>query len=363
MNQYAADQKAPRVLVVEDDPDTLLYLTTILQRNGLPVVGVDHPRAALSEVSASRFDVVLSDVELPGFSGVQLVEELHRLQPGLPVALITAHPTLDRAVGALRSNAAEFLTKPVQPSDVVETVFRLAARSAAEHPRRVVLAVGAHPDDVEIGVGGTLAMHRLAGDEVVVLTLSRGARGGDSGRRAEESQRAADLIGARLILADLEDTRISVSDPTVGIIEEVLKETGAHVVYTHSGNDLHQDHRAVHQASKVAARRVETVACYQSPSATVDYRPNRFVDIEPAGQTKLDLISCFSSQAARPYLEADVLLANARYWSRFGGGRLVEPLEVLHDRTPTARSGQLQTMTVPTLPLPISLPTKELHHV
>ena len=139
-------------------------------------------------------------------------------------------------------------------------------------------------------------------------------------------------MNARLFLLDLEDTRIPISDPTVSTIQACIAELSPDIVYTHSINDLHQDHRAAHQATMVAARRVATVACYQSPSATVDFHPNRFAAIDDHVDRKLDLLSCFASQAnQREYLESDVVVATARYWSRYGGGRYTEPLEVMRD--------------------------------
>src|SRR5690606_16346140 len=131
------------------------------------------------------------------------------------------------------------------------------------------------PDDVEIGVGGLLAAHRGAGDSAANLTLSGGSRGGGADGRLHESLAAAEMLGARLYRADLAETAVSNSDPTVGIIERVVAEVTPRIVYTHSAHDRHQDHRAVHAAALVATRRLNTVACFQSPSATVDFRPTR----------------------------------------------------------------------------------------
>ena len=88
----------------------------------------------------------------------------------------------------------------------------------------------------------------------------------------------------------------------------------------------------MHQATLVATRAGAHRACYQSPSATVDFRPNRFVPIDGFTDTKLALLACFQSQSGlRDYLEPDFVLATARYWSRFGGGQNCEPLEVIRD--------------------------------
>lgn len=325
-----------RVVVIDDDDDVASYTRTVLEkRAGCEVVSVTDPAEAASVVARFDPDVVVTDIQMPGMSGLELMALLRERDPNLKVVVMTAHVSVDYAVAALRQQADEFLTKPVPAAELVAVVQRLAAQSRAERavaPGEVVLAVGAHPDDVEIGVGGALAAHRAAGDTIVILTLSRGARGGPSDNREHESLAAAELVGARLFLEDLVDTEISGADPTVGIIERVVREVQPTIVYTHTHHDRHQDHRAVHEATMVATRGVRTVACYQSPSATVDFRPNRFVAIDAFTDTKLALLDCFASQATiRTYLEPDFILATARYWSRFGGGSAVEPLEIVRD--------------------------------
>jgi two-component system response regulator HydG len=332
----SAMNRALRVLVVEDDHDLAEYARVVLARHaGITVDVVADGRTAIETIRRVGTDILISDIQLPGMTGLELATEARRVDPALPIAMMTAYPSVDYAVTALRNQIDEFLIKPVSAAQFATTLRSLIdlrdGRDAASRSQ-VVLAIGAHPDDVEIGVGGMLAAHRAAGDAVVILTMSRGARGGDAGSRQHESLAAAELIGARLFLEDLQDTKIGPADPTVSIIERVVAEVNPTVAYTHSQYDRHQDHRAVHQAASVATRGVPTFACYQSPSATVDFQPNRFVPIDGFTDTKLALLSCFASQSGiRDYLEPDFVLATARYWSRFGGGTNCEPLEVIRD--------------------------------
>jgi LmbE family N-acetylglucosaminyl deacetylase len=331
-------ENAYRVLVVDDDPDVALYTSTVLERRGgCEVRAITNPTLARSAVDEFRPDVVVTDIEMPGMTGLQLMAELRADQPDLPIVVMTAHVSVDYALSALRNQADEFLVKPIASPELISIVQRLAASGRtnreAGRPREYVLAVGAHPDDVEIGVGGILAAHRNAGDTVVILTMSRGAKGGEPDDRQNESLRSAELLGARLFLEDLVDTEIASTGPTIAIIERVIKQITPTIVYTHSIHDRHQDHRAVHEAVVVAARAVDTVACYQSPSSTVDYRPSRFVSIDGFTEKKIELLQCFQSQAnIRKYLEPDFVLATARYWSRFSSGSdNCEPLEIIRD--------------------------------
>lgn len=325
-----------RVVVVEDDADVAEYVRTVLVRR----LGCDVrvlPSGFGFEELLREFvpDVVVTDIELPGTSGLDLLNVARGVDPDQPIIVMTAHASVDYAVRALRGGADEYLQKPLSSADMLAAVERLATqirRIRSARRVRSVLAIGAHPDDVEIGVGGTLAAHAAAGDPITVLTLSRGARGGAADDRQHESLASADMLGARLFLEDLPDTSISHSDPTVGIIERVVAQVAPTTVYVHTRNDRHQDHRAVHEAALVATRRVDNVACYESPSTTIDFRPSRFVTIDGFTDEKLALLGCFTSQAGiRDYLEPDLVLATARYWSRFGTGRSVEPLEVIRD--------------------------------
>ena len=338
-------QQSGRILLVDDDAALGGYLVRVLhQRGGFDAVHELDPVGALRRVETEQWDLLITDIELPGMSGLELLERVRELVPGLPVAVITGHPSVDYAVSALRGAAAEFLFKPVSPGDLVGKATELiaASRAARAAGRETVLAIGAHPDDVEIGAAGALLAHRAAGDTVAILTLSRGARGGDQLERARESQRAADIIGARLFLDDLEDTRIAEGDPTIGVIDRVIAEIQPTVVYTHSPHDIHQDHRNVHSAAMVACRRVGRVYCFQSPSATIDYRPTYFVIIDAHIGRKLEAIGAFGSQTGvRDYLAPDLITSTARYWSRYGGGSHAEPFEAIRDRVgpPPPRAG------------------------
>lgn len=337
------------ILVVDDDPDVALLVKMVLTRRGGYEVEIAMDGAgALAAVEARPPELVVTDIEMPEINGLDLVKALRRRIPDLPVIVMTAHVSVDYAVSALRAQANEFLTKPIDNNQLLDTVAKLLAEQRDRkkaHTPQVILAIGAHPDDVEIGVGGILAAHAQAGDELTILTLSRGARGGDATNRQHESLAAAEMLGARLFMKDLVDTEMSSGGSTVRLIEEVVQEVQPTIVYTHSVNDRHQDHRAVAEATIVATRKVGTVACYQSPSATIDFRPTRFMRIEDFLGRKLEVIGCFVSQtASRDYLDADFITATARYWTRFGGGVAVEPLEMVRESKELARTHEHHTL-------------------
>lgn len=129
-----------RVLVVDDDPDVANYVRVILERHtGSLVRVIGDP--ALARVTAAEFrpDVVVTDIQMPGMTGLEMMGLLHEDQPGLPVIVMTAHASIDYAVQALRSQADEFLVKPIASAQLSAAVLRLAAqwRSHTEHEKEL----------------------------------------------------------------------------------------------------------------------------------------------------------------------------------------------------------------------------------
>jgi LmbE family N-acetylglucosaminyl deacetylase/CheY-like chemotaxis protein len=321
-----------RILVVDDDAVTARFMAHALgKRGGFEVSHAPDAQAALAMVGSRHFDLVITDVEMPGMTGLELLRALREISPDLPVAVITGHASVAYAAEAIRSDADEFLEKPVHPDELIAAATALVTKGRANRhaARDRVLAIGAHPDDVEIGAAGTLLVHNRLGDAVSILTLSRGARG-DS--HAAGARRAAEIIGADLYLGELEDTHIGDGQDTIAAVSRVVARTQPTVIYTHSLHDVHTDHRNTHRAVMAAIGGVGRVYCYQSPSSTVDFRPGRFVAIDPDIDRKLAAIGAFATQTpVRGYLDEDLIRSTARYWSRFGDSGYAEAFEVIRE--------------------------------
>ena len=121
-----------RILVVEDDSEAAYYAVHVLTRMGhFDVVHTFDPVVALHRATAEPWDLVLTDVDLPGMTGLELLWALRQAAPALPVAIITAHITSSADADALRNSADAFLEKPVPPAQLVAVATALIARSAA----------------------------------------------------------------------------------------------------------------------------------------------------------------------------------------------------------------------------------------
>ena len=126
MSRTARDEEPLRVLAIDDDPGALLLVEDVLQRRGgLAVTALPTPAEALQRLRDSEFDVLVTDVELPGMTGLELLGRLRADHPALPVVVITANPTVEYAVEALRGQAGEFLPKPLDPDVLLRTVVGL----------------------------------------------------------------------------------------------------------------------------------------------------------------------------------------------------------------------------------------------
>ncbi|MGD0219680.1 MAG: PIG-L deacetylase family protein [Acidimicrobiales bacterium] len=177
-----------------------------------------------------------------------------------------------------------------------------------------VLAIGAHPDDVEFGCGGTLLRHRLAGDAVTLLVMTTGERGPDAEMRIREQEQAASVLGAALCWGGFVDGAVPVDGDAVGVIEHVISAVAPVVIYTHAPQDTHQDHRATSAAALAAARRISRVLCFESPSS-IGFSPTVYVDIAGLLEAKLDLLRTHMSQVLRlgSLVDLEAAESQARY--------------------------------------------------
>src|SRR5690554_2452405 len=114
-----------RVLVIEDDLDVALYTKTVLEKKlGCRVITTPNPADVAAAVEELQPDVVISDIELPGTTGLELIESIRKQRPGVPVIIMTAHASVDYAVTAIRNQVDEFLTKPVNSEELKAHVVR-----------------------------------------------------------------------------------------------------------------------------------------------------------------------------------------------------------------------------------------------
>jgi DNA-binding NtrC family response regulator len=148
---------AAQLLLVEDDNAMREMLESLFRQEGYLVSEASSANAALELVRQTDFDVVLSDIKMPGKSGLELVGELRQLRPDTPVVLMTAFGSIDTAVDAMRAGAFGYTTKPFQPEEVIRTVKRALDRRSIEDVSRKLRGTPVHPNFKEL-IGDSQAM-------------------------------------------------------------------------------------------------------------------------------------------------------------------------------------------------------------
>ncbi|EHL31991.1 PIG-L family deacetylase [Legionella drancourtii] len=324
-------EKQPyRILLIEPNIEVAGAILKWLQDKAV-VTHIVHSADAKAKAGLTAWDVVITDINSPEVNDLDITLIVKKSNPNTSVLIVTEHKKVDFIISAMQNHADGLLFKPLGEKEFVAKILKLAqdSRTRRFEGKKIILAIGAHPDDVEVGCAGALAKHRAEGDSLNILTLSPGEQGGSAATRKKESQKAAKLQDAHLFLGNFIDTEISHAFTTIQFIEKIVRQVQPTHVYTHSFHDNHQDHRNTYHATITACREVPNLYCYLSPSSTVDFKPNIFINIDDFIEIKLLVIEAFSSQCnTRPYLEPDLIRATARYWGRFCNYHLAEPMEV-----------------------------------
>ena len=132
-----------KILVVDDEPDTLLPLTRALEADNYAVVSAVDGAEALIKVSNETPDLILLDLMMPGLGGVEVLEQIRRVDSDVAVVIFTGYPSLDTAVQSMKLDAVDYLKKPFNPDEFREVLDRVMRkkgllRTPEENLHRVI---------------------------------------------------------------------------------------------------------------------------------------------------------------------------------------------------------------------------------
>lgn len=201
-----------------------------------------------------------------------------------------------------------------------------------------VIFVGSHPDDIELGCGGTIVKFVEKQYHVKCVYLTNGSHVAEGKEREREGIKACTLLGVleeNIHFGKFKDTRIAVSFEVISFLEKFYFECQEDLwgVFIPSKEDTHQDHRAAYYCCLSAFRHSPRIYAYQSPSTFGSFNPTSYINITGTLETKEISLKCHESQICehRAYLEYDSLLNIAKYHGRQPGVEHAEAFQTIRN--------------------------------
>lgn len=114
---------AEKILIVDDEPDMLKLLSMIIrEKSPYEVTTTNNPVEAIELAKKGGFDLVISDLKMPGLDGIEIIEAVKRLDEDTPVVIITAYGTVESASEAMLKGGFDFITKPFRKEQILFTI-------------------------------------------------------------------------------------------------------------------------------------------------------------------------------------------------------------------------------------------------
>jgi LmbE family N-acetylglucosaminyl deacetylase len=217
-----------------------------------------------------------------------------------------------------------------------------------------ILVIAAHPDDEVLGCGGTMALHKRAGDEVAVVIACTGRSAEASANGAAQqsyTQRALDVLGVSEVrMLGFPDQRLDTLPLTdiITPLEQAVRELKPNIVYCQYGGDINRDHEILFKAILVATRPkeqfIDAVYAFDTASSTEwayprSFVPDTWMDISDSLDTKLEAMACYESEL-QDYPHPRSLEALRHRAEAFGNQCCMEAAEVFMTVRRVSRNGK-----------------------
>jgi LmbE family N-acetylglucosaminyl deacetylase len=178
-----------------------------------------------------------------------------------------------------------------------------------------IIAIGAHPDDIEIGAGGTLARHTSEGYDLLMVVITRGGASGDPAIRYQEALKGAQLLGAKktIVLNYPDSETHKFFENIIRDLEKIVTEWEPDRAYIHFDKEIHQDHVTVSRASLAALRNCPQILMYEGPSTFPEFTVDYWFDISFHLEEKRGAILAHASQGSKEILKLDAIESLNKY--------------------------------------------------
>jgi putative nucleotidyltransferase with HDIG domain len=191
----------PRLLVVEDDATVRDFCMRVLRMNGYAVATAENGRAALARLSEDRFDLVLTDLQMPELPGIKLLEHMCQHYPDVDAIAFTAYATVDTARQALKLGAFDYLTKPVSVEDLERTVRKCLELRRIRHEKERLSEL--------------VAMYEFS--QTIASSLDT----------ATQVQQIVRLLGQRFAPQEVSLSLLQITDPVLDLLAAFRASTGS----------------------------------------------------------------------------------------------------------------------------------------
>ena len=182
-----------------------------------------------------------------------------------------------------------------------------------------ILAIGAHPDDIEFGCGGTLIKYAQRFHRIFLLIMTGGDMGGEAQIRQQEQEASSKIMQCHKVFwGGYEDTKLPMDQGLIKTIEEVIEQVSPTFIFVHHFDDTHQDHRNLATCTITATRYTRNVLFYEGPT-TQNFSPTVFIDIDKVLEKKISTLEAHASQVRKTHVEGLSIIDIARAAAHFRG--------------------------------------------
>jgi LmbE family N-acetylglucosaminyl deacetylase/CheY-like chemotaxis protein len=317
-----------RILVVDDDENILKTVYAILKDEGYDVDSARTGKEAITKTQQEHYNLIIVDMQLPDMEGTELLTLIQDITPKIRKIIVTGHPTLKNAVSAVNQGVDAYIMKPFDAEKLLNAIKEQLEKQERELSKGTalvanVLFIGAHPDDIELGCGGTLIKHAQNGDNVYALIFTNGEKGTDSKNgldRKKESIQALTFAGVpqyNVHFLQYPDTELwKERQKVMNVIANFCEEFQIHLVYTHSNKAYHQDHITIFEETIRGAKKVRGIMAYETHGGmNPSFSPTLFVDISDVIVKKITMLNFHQSQISKNYLKVESVVALAQFRS------------------------------------------------
>ncbi|NNF11670.1 MAG: response regulator [Gemmatimonadetes bacterium] len=306
-----------RVLYIEDAFDQALLVKAFF--NALPAFTVLHVQdgdQALDRLGQERWDLIVTDLNLPGADGFTIIRRARALYPTLPILVTTGYTQAHYEEQALRAGADQVMIKPLTQNDFVSRVWAMIEDEDLFEvtDSKVVLAIEGRLGDAEMGCGGTL-MRAVEDDATVVIVPILMAEDDASPEELKAASLAADILGVEL---RVDRTLFGDISGQKDLIERTINELRPTTLYLSAPDDKDPSRSKASAVAAEVSLGVDNVFGFETATSDLGFKPSHFVDIRAQMVLKMEALATYQSLgAARVDLRPRMAQAYARYWGRY----------------------------------------------